>query len=62
MAKPVFDSDVYELQLAYILLDTLLKKDGIGMHTYKVTKRKLKEMEESNNGINTTTYTLNTQH
>ena len=62
MAKPVFDPDVYELQLAYILLDTLLKKDVIGMHTYKVTKRKLKEMEESNNGINTTTYTLNTHH
>lgn len=62
MTKSVFDPDVYELQLAYILLDTLLKKDVIGMHTYKVTKRKLKEMEESNNGINTTTYTLNTRH
>ena len=62
MVKPVFDPDVYELQLAYILLDTLLKQDVIGMHTYKVTKRKLKEMEESNNGINTTIYTHDTQH
>lgn len=46
MAKPSFDPDVYELQLARILLDTLLKKDAIGLHTYKVTQRKLNEMEE----------------
>ena len=49
MAKPVFDPDVYELQLARILLDTLLKKDAIGLHTYKVTERKLNEMEECEN-------------
>lgn len=49
MAKPVFDPDVYELQLARILLDTLLKKDAIGLHTYKVTERKINEMEECEN-------------
>lgn len=49
MAKPVFDPDVYELQFARILLDTLLKKDAIGLHTYKVTERKLNEMEECEN-------------
>ena len=49
MAKPSFDPDVYELQLARILLDTLLKKDAIGLHTYKVTERKLNEMEECEN-------------
>ena len=49
MAKPAFDPDVYELQLARILLDTLLKKNAIGIHTYKVTQRKLSEMEECEN-------------
>lgn len=49
MAKPAFDPDVYELQLARILLDTLLKKDAIGLHTYKVTERKLNELEECKN-------------
>ena len=49
MAKPVFDPDVYELQLARILLDTLLKKETIGLHTYKVTERKLNEMAECEN-------------
>lgn len=49
MAKPVFDPDVYELQLARILLDTLLEKEAIGLHTYKVTERKLNEMEECEN-------------
>ena len=58
MAKPIFDPDVYELQLAKILLDTLLKKEAIGMHTYKVTKRKLNEMEEYNNEHDTTICTI----
>ena len=58
MAKPIFDPDVYELQLAEILLDTLLKKEAIGMHTYKVTKRKLNEMEEYNNEHDTTICTI----
>ena len=44
MAKPLFDSDVYEFQLANILLDTLLKKEAIGMHTYRATKRILNAM------------------
>lgn len=59
MAKPIFDPDVYELQLAKILLDTLLKKEAIGMHTYKVTKKKLNEMEEYNNEHDTTICTIN---
>ncbi|MEE0863248.1 MAG: hypothetical protein U0L79_09725 [Lachnospiraceae bacterium] len=59
MAKPLFDPDVYELQHANILLDTLLKKEVIGMHTYKATKRTLNEMEEYENGHSTTICTIN---
>lgn len=59
MAKPIFDSDMYELQLAKILLETLLKKDAIGMHTYKITKRKLNEMEEYDNEHSTTICNIN---
>lgn len=49
MVKSPFDQEMYEDQLARILLDTLLKKEAIGMHTYKVAKRKLNEMEECEN-------------
>jgi len=42
---------MYEDQLARVLLDTLLKKEAIGMHTYKVAKRKLNEMEECENEL-----------
>lgn len=59
MAKPLFDSDVYELQLANILLDTLLKKEAIGMHTYRATKRILNEMEENDNEHSNTICTIN---
>lgn len=58
MAKPTFDPDVYELQLARILLDTLLKKDAIGLHTYKVTERKLNKMEECENEHGSTVCSL----
>ena len=59
MAKPAFDPDVYELQLARILLDTLLKKDAIGLHTYKATERKLNEMEEYDNEHSPTICNIN---
>ena len=59
MAKPSFDSDVYELQLANILLDTLLKKEAIGMHTYKSTKRILNEIMENDNEHTKTICTIN---
>lgn len=59
MAKPLFDPDVYELQLANILLDTLLKNEVIGMHTYKATKRTLNEMEEYDNEHSNTICTIN---
>ena len=49
MTNLTFDPNVYELQLAQILLDTLLKKNAIGIRTYKVTERKLNEMEECEN-------------
>jgi len=51
MVKSPFNQDMYEDQLARVLLDTLLKKEAIGMHTYKVAKRKLNEMEECENEL-----------
>ena len=58
MTKPTFDPDAYELPLARVLLDTLLKKEIISMHTYKVTQRKLDEMEEIEHEHNNTPYSL----
>lgn len=59
MTNLTFDPNVYELQLAQILLDTLLKKNAIGIRTYKVTQRKLSEMEECENEHGSTICSLN---
>jgi hypothetical protein len=46
MAKSPFNQETYELQLAEILLEALLKQDAIEIHTYRAVKRKLIEMED----------------
>lgn len=46
MAKSAFNQETYELQLAEILLEALLKQDAIEIHTYRAVKRKLNEMED----------------
>ena len=56
MQQQAFDTDAYEDQLAFLLLDLLRRKDVLPLKTYKVIKANIsKEVDDNDTRITNST-------